>query len=193
MQTQNTIKEALNRMNKYNVTGDEIVALLGRSESDEKVLDLFEKLEIDRSEIERDELGDYRIDLEESIGLTLRFSSVVPESLNLEEYIGGQYLVQITFDYYFKPLPYNLDDEYNIDKIVEILRKEPNYISIDDPSSLYWFYEDLGWLSIEFEDESLSSIYYVDIKPYEDPVENWEIDDDGFENGFNTIMKPFKR
>jgi hypothetical protein len=182
-------------MNKYNVTGDEIVALLGRSESDDKVLDLFEKLEIDRSEIERDEdINTFDIDLREEIGLTLTFDYSLKEEYRIPKYIGGNYLVQVTFDYYFKPLPYTLDDGYNLDKVVEVLGKEPNYISIDDSSSLYWFYEDLGWLSIEFEDESLSSIYYVDVKPYEDPLETWDMDEDGDEdNGFNTIIKPFKR
>ena len=176
-------------MNKYNVTGDEIVTLLGRSETDDKILDLFEKLEIDSSEIERDEdIDSFDIELEEDIGLTLTFDASLKEESCVPKYIGGQYLVQATFEYRFKPLPFGLDDEYNLETVITKLGEEPNYINIDNSSELYWFYEDLGWLSIEFEDESLTSIYYVDVKPFENPLEDW----DG-ENGFNTIMKAFKR
>jgi len=185
-------------MNKYNVTGDEIVALLGRSESDDKVLDLFEKLEIDRSAIERGEYDNsFDIDLEEEIGLVLTFDTSLEEKYCIPKYIGGQYLVQVTFDYYFKPLPYNLDDEYDLDTIVDVLNKEPNYINLNDDSRLYWFYEELGWLTIEFEDESLSSIYSVDVKPYENPLDKWESTrtEEGVSegDGFGEIIKPFKR
>jgi len=185
-------------MNKYNVTGDEIVALLARSESDDMILDLFEKLEIDRSEIERDEdIDSFDIDLEEEIGLVLTFDSSLEEKYCVPKYIGGNYLVQVTFDYYFKPLPYNLDDAYDLDAIVNVLNKEPNYININDASRLYWFYEDLGWFTIEFEDESLSSIYSVDVKPYENPLDAWEStkDEEGVSkrDGFSEIIKPYKR
>jgi len=182
-------------MNKYNVTGDEIVALLGKSESDDKVLDLFEKLEIDRSTLDRDELGDYRIELEEEIGLTLFFSSVIPKSWKSKEYyIGGQYLIDAVFDYYFEPLPFGLNDENNLEEIIVKLGKEPNYISISDETKLDWIYKDIGTLSIEFEDESLSSIYTMHVRTYEDPLENWDSDEDGDEdNGWNTVIKPYKR
>ena len=184
-------------MNRYNVTGDEMVALLGRSESDDKVLDLFEKLEIDRSEIERCEYTDsFNIDDEEE-GFFLTFNSRFPTKNTQEEYIGGQYLATVSFDYIFKPLPYSLDDAYDLDAIVNILNKEPNYIDIDDASSLHWFYEDLGWLAIEFEDESLSSIYTMGVSPYENPLDKWEStkDEEGVSegNGFSEIIKPYKR
>jgi len=183
-------------MNKYNVTGDEIVALLGRSESDDKVLDLFEKLEIDRSEIERDEIGSYNI-IDEKEGLFLTFNTALPVQKGKEEHFGGQSLTGISFEYTFEPLPYGLKDEYNLDKIINILEKEPNYIDIDDPSSLHWFYADLGCFSIEFEDETCSSIYTIGVSPYENPLDRWEStkDEDGISegDGFSEIIKPFKR
>ena len=184
-------------MNKYNVTGDEIVALLGRSESDDKVLDLFEKLEIDRSTIERGEYDDSLNIIDEDKGFFLTFNSILPKQNMQKEYIGGQYLTGISFEYHFEPLPYNLDDEYDLDTIVNVLNKEPNYIDINDPSSLHWFYEDLGLLSIEFEDESLSSIYTMGVSPYENPLDKWESTrtEEGVSegDGFGEIIKPFKR
>jgi len=183
-------------MNKYNVTGDEIVALLGKSESDDKILDLFEKLEIDRSEIDRSEIESFDI-IDEDEGLFLTFNSTFSKQSMQNEYIGGQYLTGISFEYNFEPLPYTLKDDYSLKEIINTLGREPNYIDIDDPSSLHWFYEDLGWLSIEFEDETLSSIYTMGISLYENPLDKWEStkDEEGVSEGdsFSEIIKPYKR
>jgi len=170
-------------------TGDEIVALLGISESDDRMLDMFEALGVNKDEFERDEdVGSFWVDLEDEIGLMLTFNSSLPEQYRIPNHEGGQYLVGIMFDYNFKPLPYQLLEDNNLDIVEEKLNEKPNFISIDDSSRLQWVYENLNWLTIEFEDDTYSSIYSVGLSIFEDPIENW----DG-NNGFNTIIKPFKR
>jgi len=172
-------------MNKYNVTGDEIVALLGKSESDDKVLDLFKKLEIDRSEIERDELGGFDIELEEEIGLGLSFNGSLDEEYCIPKYIGGNYFVDCLFTYEFEPLPYGLKDDYDLDKVIEVLGKEPNFRLSHDKTACEWIYEDLGDIIIEFEDETLSSIYEVRVLVYTNT--------DFASEDFQDACIPFKR
>ena len=173
-------------MNKYNVTADEIVALLGRSETDDKILDLFEKLEIDRSEIESDEDDDtFNIELEEDIGLGLTFNGSLNEKYCIPKYIGGNYFVDCLFTYEFKPLPFGLNDEYNLEKVIEILGREPNFRLANDKTACEWIYEDLGDLIIEFEDETLSSIYEVRVLVYDNP--------DFSSEDFQDASIPFKK
>ena len=167
------------------VTGDEIVSLLGVSESDDRMLDLFDKLGVNKDEFERDEDdGSFWIDLEEEMGLSFEFSNVIPEEYRNPQYIGGQYLVSISMDYNFKPLPYNLLDTDDLDTIEKKLNRQANYILIDDNSSLVWLYEDLGDILIEFEDETWKSIVEIRCSIYIAP----EMSDD-----FDEVLKPFKR
>ena len=173
-------------MNKYNVTGDEIVALLSRSESDDKVLDLFEKLEIDRSAIERGEYDNsFDIDLEEEIGLVLTFNTSLEEKYCIPKYIGGNYFVDCLFTYEFEPLPYGLKDDYDLDKVIKTLGKVPNFRLSHDETACEWIYEDLGDIIIEFEDETLSSIYEVRVIVYDNPDFSTE--------DFQNASIPFKR
>jgi len=165
-------------------SGDEIVTLLGISESDDKILDLFEALEVDKDNLERDEDdGSFWIELED-IGLSLEFNNMIPEKYRNPQYIGGQYLVNVSLNYNFKPFPYGLTDEDSLDIIEKKLNARANYVLVDDNSTLVWLYEDLGDILIEFEDETWTSIIEIRLSLYQEPSKS---------DDFDEVMKPFKR
>ena len=163
--------------------GDEIVALLGVSESDDRMLDLFEKLGVDKNEFDRDEDdGAFWIELEEEMGLELEFSDAVPKELKNPQYIGGQYLVDISFYENNTFLPYGLQMEDSLETVEQKLNKKVNYMYPDDTTVLLWIYEDIGELGIEFKDNSFNNIEYVGVSLYEDPTKKSE-----------EYILPFKR
>ena len=151
-------------------TGDELLALLGLSESDERILNLFESLEIKRDEIEVDEdIGSFWVDFEDDYGFALSFSDVLPASFITNIDIGGNYLVYVYFDYSFHALPYGIEDTDNLEMIEEKLEKKANYIDKDDDTKLTWIYEDLGVLTIEFQDNKYKEVINIIINLYEEP------------------------
>jgi hypothetical protein len=165
------------------VTGDEIVSLLGASESDDRMLDLFDKLGVDKDKFERDEDdGSFWIDLEEEMGLELQFDSTIPEELRNPRHIGGQYLVDVSFYKNNTFLPYGLEIQDSLERVELKLSKKANFIYAEDDAILLWIYEDLGEFSVEFEDNSYSRIDYISVNLYQNPTEASE-----------EYILPFKR
>jgi hypothetical protein len=151
--------------------GDEIVTLLGVSESDDRMLDLFEKLGVDKNEFERDEDdGAFWVELEEEMGLELEFSDAVPKKLKDPQYIGGQYLVDITFYENCTFFPYGLRKEDSLTIVEEKINKKANYMSAEDDSILQWIYEDIGDLGIDFKDNTYKNMEGMGVSLYENPT-----------------------
>lgn len=179
---------------KKQPTGNDIVKLLGYSESSNEVLDLFDALGIDKSEIERDEDDDsFDIIIQEgdddTEGTAISFDNSLPEKYRKTKNIGGQFLNYIEFDYNFTPLPYGLIDEDSLEIIEEKLGRKANYIDIDDADILHWIYEDFGWLTITFEENSnYTSVMMVQLNVYDNPEEKSE----GFDD-IDLAIKPYKR
>lgn len=163
------------------INGTEIIKLVGVSETDVRVLDLISLLGIDRCKVERDEIGDYRIELEDEMGLDLRFSSVIPTEMEQrKENTGGLYLVDADFNDECDFLPFGITIEDNLEIVEGKIGKKANYVEVIDenldtdeddiPSyTLYWMYEDLGWLTIQFDESDYSNIFNINCQPYEDP------------------------
>ena len=156
-------------------TGEEIVALLGVSESDDKMLDLFEKLGIDNDEFERDEDdGAFWIDLEDKMGLELEFSDAIPEEFRNPQYIGGQFLVDISFYENNTFLPYGLKMGDSLETIERKLGKKANYVATEDNDILIWLYECIPEINIDFKDNSYKKMEGMSMLLYEDSAEKSE-------------------
>jgi len=171
-------------MQEDKIIGNEIVSLMGFSESDDRMLDLFEKLGVDKNEFDRDEDdGSFRIDLEDEKGLILSFDSSTPIEIKNSKYIGGQYLACIFFYYDFELLPYGLQELDSLEIIENKIGKKANYINKENKEKLYWMYKDLMWFTIIFEDETYSEINTIQINYYSNPEDSEMLE----------IMEPFKR
>lgn len=172
----------------YTPTGDELVTLMGLSESDDRILDLFDKMGIKLEDIERDkDIGDFMIDYIDKYGFALEFSSILPANFTLENG-GGNYFIYINFNYIFNALPYEIDDKDNLETIEKKLGKKANYISKRDETELAWIYEDLGVFTVEFEDSNHTEIMNIIINLYEDPHLDYPKG-----QGWLDVYKPFER
>ena len=180
-------------MKKLN--GTEIVKLVGLPETDDRVLDLIELLDVDVSEIERDEDTDsYWIDLSDEIGLTLSFNSTIISREQEENNIGGLFLYDITFDENCMFLPFNIDINDTLEVIEEKIGLKANYESIQKDEderdedeiptyTLNWVYEELGWLAIQFFEPTFTELAAVYVMVY----------DNINPESYKEIMKPFER
>jgi hypothetical protein len=153
------------------IIGDEIISLLGVSESDDRMLNLFDALGVDKDAFERDEdIGSFWVELEDEMGLELEFNDSISEKYRKPEYIGGQYLVDISFYKNSIFLPYGLKIQDSLEIIEKKLQRDANYIYSEDECILLWIYEDLGEFSIEFENNSYKNIEYISVNLYQDPT-----------------------
>jgi hypothetical protein len=149
--------------------GDELIALLGVSESDDRMLDLFDKLGVDKNEFERDEIdGAFWVELEE-MGLQLEFNDAVPKELKDPQYIGGQYLVEITFYENNTFLPYGLKMGDSLKKIEEKIGRKANYIATEYDNILIWLYENMPEMDINFKNNTYDCMEEICFLLYEDP------------------------
>ena len=169
--------------------GTEIIRLIGLPESDDKVLDLIEALEIDVSKIERDEDdGSYWIELSDTLGIDLSFNDIAFSEKQKDLNIGGLYLNDINFQSDYNFLPYGIQINDTLEIVENKIGKKANYIRLEengepDEEVLYWIYENLGVFSVQFEDNQQKSIMIIDIMPYEDPQAE----------GFDHKMQPYVR
>jgi len=156
------------------IDGTEIIKLIGLSETDDKVLDLLELLKVDRPTLDEDGQSE-GIDLEEELGLYLGFGTTVITERQKSENIGGLYLNDINFQMHFSSLPFNLKTLDNLEIVTKKIERQPNYIRVEgdslDSEVLYWIFEDLGFLSVQFSDETQSEIIEICLMPYEDPTD----------------------
>jgi hypothetical protein len=163
--------------------GDEIVALLGVSESDDRMLDVFDKLGVDKNEFERDEDdGAFWIELENEMGLELEFSDAVPKELKDPQYIGGQYLVDISFYENNTFLPYGLKMGDSLKTIEEKIGRKANYVATEDDCILTWLYEDMPEIDIDFKNNAYDGMEGMGFMLYEEPTKESE-----------EYILPFKR
>jgi len=151
----------------YIPTGDELLPLIGLSESDDKILDLFDKMDVKMDEIERDEdIDSFTIDYEDEYGFSLRFYKVDDGDYVIDNSIGGNYLTSVFFDYSCEDLPYGIDDEDNLEVVEQKIGKKANYINKDDQTLLCWLYEDIGFIVIEFQETSYDELMKIIVSPY---------------------------
>lgn len=177
------------------LNGTEIVKLIGLPETDSRILDLIDLLGVDMSEIERDEDDDsYWIELDEEIGLNLSFTDrlITPEQKN--DSIASIFLNDINFYEECKFLPFNIEILDTLESIEEKIGFKANYIEVIDEDkeideddmptyTLYWIYEELGWVTIQFFEPTFFELFTLDVRPYENPeTDSWK-----------EIVKPFIR
>jgi hypothetical protein len=162
------------------LNGNEILKLIGLSESDDRVLDLIEALGADRPEIdEYEQMED--VDVEDKYGLSLSFNDIIITEAQRNSAIGGFFVSEIAFYPNCPFLPFGLSGSDNLKTCEEKIGKKANYSSNKDNTKMYWFYEDLGWFTIFFTDETHNEIEVITLKTYEDPR------DEGF-----TFLEPRK-
>ncbi|SFV64363.1 hypothetical protein MNB_SM-4-1155 [hydrothermal vent metagenome] len=152
------------------INGNEIIKLIGLPESDDKVLDLFEDLGVNRPEIDEDDCME-DINLKEKYGLNLAFDDNILTEMQKNYSGGGFFLCNIVFYSSCNFLPFGLNENDDLETIQKKIEKKANYSDTEDELNIYWFYPDLGWFTVYFTDNNFNKIAAISLKTYEDPTD----------------------
>ncbi len=158
-------------------TGNEIIALIGLSITDNKVIEFVNKLERKLPIICKNEMKQKPelIDLQKKLGLVIGFDydKFISSQKKIEEvmlFVNG-----IDFSYDFKKLPFGILDTDNKTTVIEKIKNTKGISEMykgtkDDENLLCWFNKTQHyWMWISFEIDAPFEVCEISIKTYESP------------------------
>lgn len=158
------------------LNGEDIIKLIGLPMDDNRVLSTLLELNYEIPLFATKDRGFWT---EDSKGLALEFR---PNN----DY-QRVYLESIAFNMDYDFLPFGIDKNDNLDAVERKIGKKANFIDVDreeNPYLLYWIYEDLGYVWVQFDNSNYTGIWDISAKQFKNPEKD---------SGLSELIAPFKK
>jgi len=160
------------KVEKKELTGDDIVKLINISISNTNVLSALEKFGF-HTPLYPLKDGDFDTGTSsiKDIGINFDFSDIKETDIQKADPTETLYLNDIEFDYTFKYLPFGLTSSDNVEIVSKKLSDFKAYIDPESNSSKYWYPPGKQYhIRIDFEDDDPKELYTVTIQTYWTPA-----------------------